>query len=464
MVALARRLLRLSLFAKILIANSAIVALGAVVGTYVTTAHTRRTPDGSPLEIMALFGLGGFVLSLVCNALVLRTALWPLWRLERTARRVRDGDLAARVTLGAIGDPDTDQLAATFNAMLDSLRERTRETEAYSARLRELSDKVLVAQEDERHRLAAELHDETGQSLSSLLLGLRVFRDAVEREDVDRDHLRRQAADLAEMARETLDGVRRLALELRPRMLDDLGLATALRAYADEWSQRTRIALRFDGAVDPRVRFPAAAEIAVYRMVQEALATVAKHSGATSAAVSLAIADNALVAEVRDNGRGMARRPPRTTPEDRRQTLDRNGTEADGRAARDERVEHVAGGLSAGLGLFSIQERISLAGGTFEVRSLAGQGTTLRAVIPLPPDRGNEVEQADEVERADGVGRTDRAGSARGGAWRAAAGVWASASGPVSSLDRASASPLDPHGLRQGTGERTLANGTLVIR
>jgi two-component system sensor histidine kinase UhpB len=458
MVAFARRLLRLSLFAKILIANSAIVALGAVVGTYVTTAHTRRAPDGSPLEIMALFGLGGFLLSLVFNALVLRTALRPLSRLERTARRVGDGDLAARVTLGAIGDPDTDQLAATFNAMLDSLRERTRETEAYSARLRELSDKVLVAQEDERHRLAAELHDETGQSLSSLLLGLRVFRDAVDREDVDRDQLQRQAADLAEMARETLDGVRRLALELRPRMLDDLGLATALRAYADEWAQRTRIALRFDGAVDPRIDIPAPAEIAVYRMVQEALANVAKHSGATSAAVSLEIVDDALVAEVRDNGSGLARMPPRTTPEDRRQAMGGNGTVASGSGTRVERVEHVAGGLSAGLGLFSIQERIKLAGGTFEVRSAAGQGTALRAVIPLPPDRG------DGVEQADGVGRTGRAGSALGGAWRAAAGAWAPASVPVSPHDRVADSPLDPHGRRWGTGERAVAKGMLVIR
>lgn len=423
-VSLGQRLLRLSLFTKLLVANSSIVALGATAGTYLTTQHVLRSPHGTHYEMMALLGVSGLALSLVINALLLRTALLPLTRLERTARRVRDGNLDARVPLGAIGDPDTDQLAVTFNAMLESLRIRTDETEAYSARLQELSDRVLVAQEDERHRLAGELHDETGQALTSLLLGLRLFRDSVDRPDVNRAVLKQQASDLTGMVRETLDGVRRMALELRPRMLDDLGLVTALRAYMDEWSQRTHITARLDAAVDTQASthtthsdsqngthlpLSAPAEIALYRMVQEALINVAKHAGATSVVVSLELVDGALVVEVRDNGRGIAvpaqlpaqtpgaslAHPPAGASADpsphRPSPFDRAGEHPKPPASQALHAPHspqlavgaATGGLSAGLGLFSIRERINLAGGSFAVHSVPGQGTTLRATIPI---------------------------------------------------------------------------------
>lgn len=429
-VTLAQRLLRVSLFTKILLANSVIFALGSVVGTYVTVREALETPQNGFLVSTGLFVLVGFALSVLLNALVLRTALRPLARLERAAHRVREGDLTARVALGAIGDPDTDQLAASFNAMVDGLRARTEETEAYSTRLRELSDRVLVAQEDERHRLAAELHDETGQSLSSLLLGLRLFRDTVSRPDVDREALARQASDLADLARDTLDGVRRLALELRPRMLDDLGLVTALRAYVDEWTQRTRITVRFDVGIEPHAHFPAPAEIAIYRMVQEALINVAKHAGATSVTISLHVVDNALVVEVRDNGRGISLSrgagPWRGTPlpEPRpvpvSDAMSGAPVEQAAGAASSGHAERAVAGPSAGLGLFSIQERINLAGGRFEVRSAPGQGTALRAVIPLPDE---DVHRPEELPTRS---------------------TWTTV--PISPFGPAAGSLLDPHG------------------
>ncbi|MBI3969724.1 MAG: sensor histidine kinase [Chloroflexi bacterium] len=361
-------LLRFSLFGKILIANSLIVGAGATVGTYLTTAHVKLSPHDTHYEMMVLFAAGGLAISVVVNALVLRTALLPLIRLERTARRVLDGDLDARATLGTIRDPNTDQLAATFNAMLDSLRARTQQIEAYSARLQELSDRVLIAQEEERRRLAAELHDDTGQVLSTLLLHLKLFRDAIARPDVGRDTLVAQANALTDLAREVLDGVRRLALELRPRMLDDLGLVAALHAYCEEWGARTGIHPTFRAPPPHELRLAPAAEIAVYRMVQEALTNVARHAAASNATVELIVRGGELVVEVRDDGKGM---------------------QLDGTAGRHAAPQE-AGGLGAGLGLFSMQERIYLAGGAFELESAPGRGTTVRARVPLERERLGE--------------------------------------------------------------------------
>lgn len=388
---LVRRALRLSLFAKILAANSAIVTLGAVAGTYLTTQHVRVSPHETHVEMMVLFGSVGLALSVAINAVILRAAFRPLAQLEHTARRVTRGDVDARVSLGTVSDPGTEQLAATFNTMLDTLRDHAHRLERYSARLQELSDQVLIAQEEERRRLARELHDETGQELSTLLLGLRLLRDAAGRPDPDVAGLRAQAADLTALARTTLDGVRRLALELRPRMLDDLGLAMALRAYVEEWSARAGVPVTYVAALDDAPPLPATVEIAVYRMVQEGLVNVAKHAGATAVRVSLAVASGALVAEVQDNGRGL----PAENGGAPAATAQRvNGSEpaagdgpsprdaAGGKSSRTAAPAH-SGGLSTGIGLFGTRERIGLAGGTFTVESRPGEGTTLRAVIPL---------------------------------------------------------------------------------
>jgi two-component system, NarL family, sensor histidine kinase UhpB len=363
---LTQRLLGLSLFAKVLIANSLVVALGAVAGTYLTTQHVRAAPDHTHYEMMALFGGSGLALSVAINAVVLRAAFAPLKQLERTARRVTSGELDARARLGVIRDPDTATLAESFNLMLDTIQADARRLEEYSIRLRELSDQVLLAQEDERRRLARELHDQTGQELSTLLLGLKLFRDAAARPTPDLPALRTQATELAELARSTLDGVRTLALELRPRMLDDLGLATALRAYAEEWSARARVPVDFTADLGD-MKLPSNTEIAVYRLVQEALVNVAKHADASRVNVRVERRNGELLAEVRDNGRGM--------------TLPEKGTPASGRARIEDR--HGEGGLSAGLGLFGAQERIALVGGRFALESAPGEGTTVRAVIPL---------------------------------------------------------------------------------
>ena len=362
---LGRRLLRAPLMTKILVANGAVVALGATAGTYLTTTRARHAPNATRYGLPPLFAAGGLALSVLVNAAVLRTALRPLTRLERTARRVREGDPGARVELGAVGDPVTDQLAATFNAMLDRLRERTREVEDYSSRLRELSDRVLLAQEEERAHLAARLLDDTGQELATLLLRLRLLQNAAAQPEADPAALGQQAAGLTEQVRETLDGVRRLAADLRPRLLDDLGLVPAVQSLAREWEERTGIPVDLRASLPPDARVPPAVGIAVYRMAQEALANVARHARASRVRLTLAYSAGELVAEVRDDGRGLPAAPV---------------------AGRDSQTA----GPRPRLGLFAVQERIGLVGGRLAVESAPGQGTAVRASVPLPrpaPDR-----------------------------------------------------------------------------
>jgi signal transduction histidine kinase len=164
-------------------------------------------------------------------------------------------------------------------------------------------------------------------------------------------------------------------------MLDDLGLVTALRAYVEEWSARTRIPLAFDASLPADRHVPAATEIAIYRMVQEALSNVAKHAGATRVAVSLHVDGDVLLVEVRDNGKGMApttRRADHLPESVRGPGVPRPGTEPPA-------VHGAPTGRSTvpGLGLFTMQERIGLAGGVFEIDSSQGGGTAVRARIPL---------------------------------------------------------------------------------
>ncbi|HEY8475714.1 MAG TPA: histidine kinase, partial [Chloroflexota bacterium] len=210
---------RVPIFYKVLVANVLLVVLGAVCGTWLTIEQARARPDLQPLELVATFAIIGSALSTAINAVILRLALMPLDELERTAKAVQAGDLEARVVLGPISDPHTDRLAATLNSMLDLVAAKARAIERYSEHLQQLSAKVIRAQEDERKRIALELHDETGQALTSLAIGLRVLQGAK-----TLDEACSQAEELLRLTHRALDGVHNLALELRPKTLDDLGL------------------------------------------------------------------------------------------------------------------------------------------------------------------------------------------------------------------------------------------------
>ncbi len=343
--ALLRPLLRVPILYKVLAANVAIVVLGAVVGTWLTIQATRAASGQNAFGLVVVFVLAGGLLSLLANFLVLRAAFRPLTSLDRVAEAVRQGDLSARAVASPYGDPQIAHLAATFNGTLDEL-ERDR------AELRSVASQVINAQEEERKRISRELHDDTAQVLFAQLLRLTALTSSPNSE------VRATAARLEEMTVEALEGVRRLALELRPPALDDLGLHAAMADLAERFGEQLRVPVDFQTR-GPRGRMPAEVELVLYRVAQEALTNIAKHASAEHVGIDLERTAADVTLSVRDDGRGFA---------------------APAETARD--------GRGLGLGLFGMAERVALVGGSFTIWSQPRSGTEIFAFIPLDARRG----------------------------------------------------------------------------
>jgi two-component system sensor histidine kinase UhpB len=339
----ARRILGVPIFTKVLVANSAIVVLGAVFGTWLTVQYRQFEPDRSSGELVVVFALVGLSLCLLVNVVVLKAAFRPLASLERAIEEVRRGNYTARAAHVAIGDPEVDQVIDTLNAMLDGL-ERYREQVGW------LSRQVLTAQEEERQRIARELHDETAQSLTSLLIGLRMIEKATTPQDISA-----RVAELRAQTGRTLEEVRKMAVDLRPSTLDDLGLAAALQWYTHDFARRTRTQVRLTANGLNR-RLSDDVEVVVYRIVQEALTNVAKHADARSVDVSVTCAQSYLEAAITDDGRGFD-------------------------------VDAIMSSRERGLGLFGMQERVALVGGTLQMSSQPGRGCRVSMSIPLESDK-----------------------------------------------------------------------------
>jgi signal transduction histidine kinase len=203
--------------------------------------------------------------------------------------------------------------------------------------------RVVMAQEVERRRLARELHDETGQALTSILLGLKSLEEAVEGDAARAavDVLRAQVVG-------TLQDVRRLAVELRPKVLDDFGLVPALERLTDIVGEQAGIAVTFESGIGSE-RLPEDVETALYRIVQESLTNIVKHAEARTVSVVLTRKARSVVAVVEDDGRGF---DPSSVRED-------------------------------ALGLSGIRERAALVRGRIGIETGHGAGTTIVAEVPL---------------------------------------------------------------------------------
>jgi signal transduction histidine kinase len=203
--------------------------------------------------------------------------------------------------------------------------------------------RVVTAQESERKRLARELHDETGQALTSILLGLKPLEEA----------LAKQAgaaalAGLRELVVGALQDVRRLAVELRPAVLDDFGLVPALERLSESFAEQSGIRVDFHSTLG-ETRLPSDVESSLYRVVQEALTNIVKHADAQRVSVSVVRRESSVAAVIEDDGVGF-----------------------DPRVARKE-----------GIGLIGMRERLALLDGRLEVESRKGAGTTVVAEVPL---------------------------------------------------------------------------------
>jgi len=334
-----RALLRVPLFYKILIANAALVLVGTIFGSMITARFVSDQPGRPWLEVAGLLALIGIGVTLLVNAVILRVALQPLDELERTAARVRKGEMDRRAPDSAVADRELDRLRRTFNAMLDS-------GAAYRARLREVAARALGAAEEERKRIARELHDETAQMLAALLIRIRLVQRAQ-----DPEALARLLEEMRAEVGQALEGIRRFARGLRPPALDELGLVPAIESHVRSLEEIS--GLRIEVACDDvSGDLPPEAELATYRIVQEALSNIVRHAHANRASVCVTHDAHRLVVTVEDDGRGFD-------------------------------VGNVVSTEGGGLGLFGMKERAGYIGGNVEVTSTPGHGTRVRAEIPL---------------------------------------------------------------------------------
>ena len=261
-------------------ALNAIVLVAACAVTIVVVSPQKLSSIAVGEAVVLLAAL---VLVAAINLYLLRRALAPLGALTALARRVDLTRPGQRVPVSPY-ESEVSELATTFNEMLERLESERRES----------TRRVLDAQESERLRVSRELHDEVGQTLTAVLLQLgRIAKHAP-------PELASELDDAQERARETLEEVRRISRELRPEALDDLGLASALVALSERFGlDVTRRLDRDLPTLDEET------ELVIYRVAQEALTNVARHSGSGRVELELSASNGSLTLRVLDEGRGI---------------------------------------------------------------------------------------------------------------------------------------------------------------
>lgn len=370
----------LSIFEKVIVANSTIILLETIAGWWITQ-HNPETYhyliDTGFIALAALFGM-------TLNFLLLRAAFAPLHGVLATIRAVEAGDLEARASTRA-SDADVLALARAFNAMLDRL----------ALARHDVAGRVLRAQEEERRRLALELHDQIGQSLTALTFHAEAMRERLASEPGRvTSSVQRQAERLIALASRTLAEVQALSRQLRPPLLDDLGLVAALRWLAEDVSERfgsavhVQVSEAAEGASASKVaargwteelpkveadalpeqfqeepaRLPSEVETALFRIAQESVTNAIRHGRAAQIHLTLWQRETQVSLTIADDGVGFTQ-----TPETGR-----------------------------GMGLTGMRERAQLLGGALQVRSGEREGCVVHVEIPLSGRRAASGVSAEE--------------------------------------------------------------------
>jgi len=286
--------------------------------------------------------LVGIILAMLLAARITQ----PIRELSKLAGAITAGDFTGRARIQT--QDEIGKLATAFNSMVDYLHnlmdELTRKEEART----HLLQKVIVAQEEERKRLARELHDETGQNLTSLMVGLKLLETKCPVE------ARCGLEDMRQSIRRTLEDIHRLAVELRPSILDDMGLIAAMEKYVADYRQNYKIDLDLHVTWSGDDRLAHEVELTAYRIMQEALTNAAKYSSAQNVSVLVTRSKTDLEVIIEDDGVGF-----------------------DVAALMDDNV------LGNKLGLYGMRERAQLVGGTLTIESSLNLGTTIYVRIPL---------------------------------------------------------------------------------
>lgn len=284
-----KRLLLLTISQKIIIGNSLIIIFGAIAGTLITRNLTFKAAD--PLLIL-LFSSAGILLSVTLNAIILHTALKPLHDLKKFVNKLQNNPDTTEVTFEH-ADPDIAQLVSVLKLLVNQIQQRNLELQA-------LSQQAICAQEEERKRIAQSLHDDTGQALSSLVINLERLENHLAGDSLD---LKKKISSCRSLAAETLKELRKIILDLRPSILDDLGLIPAIRWYGRSRLEEAGILFNF---ISPEnlPPIPDWVSTCLFRITQEAINNIVKHSQATQAQISLQQETNGISLIIQDNGIG----------------------------------------------------------------------------------------------------------------------------------------------------------------
>ncbi len=335
-------------------------------------------PVRSMEQQFIIFGAVIFVIGIFMSWGMVMSLVRPLAKLGAAAQSIARGDLSQPVP--DLGRDEVGELGRSFDSMrialneslgeiqrwnrdletkvaerTRQLEESNREIERKEAARRELLRKVLSAQEDERKRIARELHDETTQSLVALVMRL----EAIGALPADLPaKTAEQLADARGLAVRTLDNVHKIIFDLRPSVLDDLGLFSALRWYAESRLGPAGIRPHIE-VPDEAVRLPPQLEIVLFRVFQEAVTNIVRHSGAANAMLSVEVVDSLVRIEVQDDGKGFDMKAVGARPDS-----------------------------TQGLGLLGMEERVTLLGGRFSIESEPGAGTHLSIEVPVEQANG----------------------------------------------------------------------------
>lgn len=312
--------------------------------------------------MIALLTLIGIIIGSLAALILSRLITSPLEKLTRQAERIGKGNLEGEIQLDS--RDEVGNLARSFNRMttqlkdnIEALQRRNQELSLLSQKLGEREEllgklwhQVISAQEEERKRIARELHDETTQSLAAITIGLKTAEEIMPNNQNKGIHFLEQLRD---MAGQVVKELHNIVYDLRPTILDDLGLVPALRWYAESRLGARGIEFALQAA-EINSRFPAEMETTLFRIAQEAISNVFKHAQANNVVLIIAQKENRLMMQIKDDGRGFVSKEMWNTTDE-----------------------------GAHLGLLGMRERAGLLGGKIEIISNVGEGTIVTVKLEL---------------------------------------------------------------------------------
>jgi two-component system sensor histidine kinase UhpB len=331
----------LSLFEKVIVVNSFMLIADALAGLWVTSHSLEPHHYFVDTSFIVLATL----LTFVINFVLLRASFSPLFHLLATIREISQGETHARAKISS-SDAELHELALAFNTMLDHLEDARREQ----------TNLIIQAQEAAQRRIALELHDEVGQNMTALLIHTEVLKQTLQTLPSStmkceiQQQLTEELEQLSKLTQITTESIRVIAQQLRPSVLDDLGLFPALRWLASDSRERLHLNVTFttQGFKD-RPTLPTQYETTLFRIAQESLTNIARHARAEHVIILLTQEQQLITLSIQDDGSGY----------------------------EQEKVH-------PRLGIVGMSERARLLGGTLTIHSQPGHGTTVQASIPCP--------------------------------------------------------------------------------